>query len=573
MGAEGHKRRGVLSIRSKFALLVAFIFLPLVVINIFWNVQIQRTQTEHQAYEKASVLADEMMAAWDFVDINQDAVNRNPDGTFRKKQLVCVVAAKSISMLFTNNTEYVIRFTSLEPRQASNAADAFETEALRRFAERGETSYHAIETDAQGESVFRYAEPLVVTEHCLECHGTPVGELDQYGYAKEGMEVGDIAGAISISEPMEIYEEGMVASVAQQLFMMVLILALACGGMYLGVSFIVLRPLDGLRRAAKDIGSGNFDYALPVRRGPLDEIDDFAHDFDAMARMLKELCEDLEAKVRDQTDRFAALNELLLYQKGVLKRTLDRLNEEMLSKNNFFAIVSHELRTPLTSILAYARIILQDPTIDARTRHEVEEIETNGVLLLNLVNNILTISKTEAHKNDLVREPVDYVDLVTFVKEALEPVAKSKGIVLSTVVDAGVPVAMADWEKLRRILENLVDNAIKYTHPGGFVRIEVGFDEACDPPDVVLKVVDNGVGIDDGDLDEIFELYRQTRKQSSNRRYKGTGLGLAVVRQLAELHGGSSTVESVRKQGSTFTVRIPYVPVEVEDPDEDPSCG
>ena len=230
--------------------------------------------------------------------------------------------------------------------------------------------------------------------------------------------------------------------------------------------------------------------------------------------------------------------------------------------------MSHELRTPLTSILAFARILRGTDSLDDKTRSAVEEIEANATLLLNMVNNILTISKAEAHKNELVVEPVDFVDLVGFIKKSLEPVAKNKGIALTAKTAPDVPLSMADWEKLRRIVENLVDNAIKYTHVGGTVDVLVTFDGAA----VVLAVADDGIGIEAADQEGIFERYQQAG-QSPNRRYRGTGLGLAVVKELTELHGGTVSVVSARKHGSTFTVRIPYVPVDTEEYDEEDPAG
>ena len=234
--------------------------------------------------------------------------------------------------------------------------------------------------------------------------------------------------------------------------------------------------------------------------------------------------------------------------------------------------MSHELRTPLTSILAFARILRATDTLDVKTQGAVEEIEANATLLLNMVNNILTISKAEAHRNELVREPVDFVDLIGFIKNSLEPVARNKDVALRAKTDPDVPLSMADWEKLRRIVENLVDNAIKYTHAGGTVDVRVAFEQASGEGEaggfVVITVADDGIGIAAEDQDGIFERYRQAG-QSPNRRYRGTGLGLAVVKELTELHGGAVSVTSERKQGSTFAVRIPYVPVDTEEYDED----
>ena len=590
-------------LRSKMAIIVAVIIVVLMGADALWNINLQRQQAENEAREKAEVLASEMRAVWDFIDMNQDVINRADDGSFRTKTLVCVVAAKSVSTLFTQNTDYEIRFTGENPRQKANAPDDFEQQAIDAFkADLSLKSYSGVQVDEEtGQQVFRYIEPFYVTEACLECHGDPVGEIDQYGYPKEGKQVGEVGGAMSITEPMNIYEEGIAASVTQQA-LMVLIMVLAAGlGIFFAADRLLLRPIEGLSRAAHDIESGNFNYKLDtsLRHGGEDELSQLTRDFDSMAHHLESLCTDLNAEVEKQTSEARVLNEMLMYQQRELKNAVDKLHEESAYKSEFFAIVSHELRTPLTSILAFARLLLENEDLDAKTRDSVADIEANGTLLLNLVNNILTISKAEANRNELLVEPVDFVDLVGFIHKTLDPIAANKDISLSAKADADVPISMADWEKLRRVVENLADNAIKYTHRGGRVTIHVAFlpanrcstavsEEISDVPShdwevplptesaphgtIVVTVADDGVGIDEQDLEEIFDLYKQA-DQSSNRRYRGTGLGLAVVKELTELHGGCATVESKRKVGSTFCVRIPYVPVpDEEDFDEDSDC-
>lgn len=578
-------------IRFKIAVSIGVIMVALMAVDVLWNLSLQNAQAENEAREKAEVLAAEMRAAWDFVDMNQDVINRAEDGTFRTKHLVCVVAAKSISMLFTTETDYSIRFTNDTPRQAANAPDEFEQEALAAFnADPERKAFWRVVDAGDGTRVFRYTEPLYVTESCLECHGDPVGEPDQYGYPKEGMQVGQVGGAMSIIEPMDIYADGIQNSVMQQVIMVLCVMAAAFAGLYFVTSRLVLRPIDELRTAAGAVGKGDFNYTLTVPdpgERPRDELAELTGEFDRMARDLEALYADLEGQVRSKTDDLMVLNDMLNYQKRELKVALDRLGDEVAYKNEFFAIVSHELRTPLTSILAYARILNADDSLAPKTREAVGEIESNATLLLNMVNNILVISKHAAKKDELLPEPVDFVDLAQFVRKALAPIAADKDVRLACTVAPNVPLSMADWEKLRRILENLVNNAIKYTHRGGFVRLTIGFEDGkadsrresekadTNAPDgedaaagwIVMRVADDGMGIAPEELDQIFELYKQAG-QSANRRYRGTGLGLAVVRDLTELHGGTVTVESRVKKGSTFTVRIPYVPV-IEEEDEE----
>lgn len=578
-------------IRFKIAVSIGVIMVALMAVDILWNLSLQNAQAENEAREKAEVLAAEMRAAWDFVDMNQEVINRAEDGTFRTKHLVCVVAAKSISMLFTTETDYSIRFTNDTPRQAANAPDAFEQEALAAFnADPDRKAFWRVVDAGDGTRVFRYTEPLYVTESCLECHGDPVGELDQYGYPKEGMQVGQVGGAMSITEPMDIYAAGIQDSMMQQAIMVLFMMVAAFIGLYFVTSRLVLQPIDELRGAAGAVGKGDFNYTLTVPdpgERPRDELAELTGEFDRMARDLEALYADLEGQVRSKTDDLMVLNDMLNYQKRELKVALDRLGDEVAYKNEFFAIVSHELRTPLTSILAYARILNADNSLAPKTREAVGEIESNATLLLNMVNNILVISKHAAKKDELLTEPVDFVDLAQFVRKALAPIAEGKDVRLTCTVAPNVPLSMADWEKLRRILENLVNNAIKYTHRGGFVRLTIGFEDGkadsrresekadTNAPDgedaaagwIVMRVADDGMGIAPEELDQIFELYKQAG-QSANRRYRGTGLGLAVVRDLTELHGGTVTVESRVKEGSTFTVRIPYVPV-IEEEDEE----
>lgn len=579
-------------IRFKIAVSIGVIMVALMAVDILWNLSLQNAQAENEAREKAEVLAAEMRAAWDFVDMNQEVINRAEDGTFRTKHLVCVVAAKSISMLFTTETDYSIRFTNDTPRQAANAPDAFEQEALAAFnADPDRKAFWRVVDAGDGTRVFRYTEPLYVTESCLECHGDPVGEVDQYGYPKEGMQVGQVGGAMSITEPMGIYAAGIQDSMMQQAIMVLFMMVAAFIGLYFVTSRLVLQPIDELRSAAGAVGKGDFNYTLTVPdpgERPRDELAELTGEFDRMARDLEALYADLEGQVRSKTDDLMVLNDMLNYQKRELKVALDRLGDEVAYKNEFFAIVSHELRTPLTSILAYARILNADDSLAPKTREAVGEIESNATLLLNMVNNILVISKHAAKKDELLPEPVDFVDLAQFVRKALVPIAEGKDVRLSCSVAPDVPLSMADWEKLRRILENLVNNAIKYTHRGGFVRLTIGFesgeeanhghgnhpgthvpdDEDAAPAGwIVMRVADDGMGIAPEELDQIFELYKQAG-QSANRRYRGTGLGLAVVRDLTELHGGTVAVESRVKEGSTFTVRIPYAPV-IEEEDEE----
>lgn len=574
------KKRFRHSIRLRMAIVIGTIIAVVMIADAFLSTAIQQRQAENEALEKAQILAEEMRATWDFVDNNQDQINRNDDGTFRSKALVCVVAAKSVSTLFTENTDYVIHFVQESPRLKRSTPDEFEQAAFDAFAEDPDRkAYYGVVTDkASGERMFRYAEPLYVTQTCLECHGEPAGELDQFGFEKEGMQLGDVGGIMSIIEPMQIYSQGIFLSSIQQVIILLIMVTFVSLGMYIAITKFVLRPIDDLDQAAERISQGNFEYRLPrIKKSrqkvseesdiPADEIEDFTRSFDNMARQLQRLYCNLSEEVESQTCELQKLNEKLAHQSDELKRAYDKLSEESAYKNEFFAIVSHELRTPLTSVMAYARRLKNSEGICERDLDSVIQIETSANVLLNLVNNILTLSKAEAGKNALELGPIDFVELLKFVEKTLRPLAANKNIELVSHADANVPIAMADWEKMRRVIDNLADNAIKYTHEGGSVDVHAWLDE--NENEIVIDVVDNGIGIDPKDQDSIFEAYEQARRMPVSHHIRGTGLGLAVVKELVRLHGGSVSVQSTPKQGSTFTVRIPTIAAVSRDIDDE----
>ncbi|MBR2835185.1 MAG: DUF3365 domain-containing protein [Coriobacteriales bacterium] len=554
-----------IGVRTKIAMVIVFVVLAATAADLIWNQVFYQNVAQSQALEKAELLTQEMRAVWDYNNNVQDVANRNEDGTVRSKQLVCVVAAKAVSALFTQKTDYEITFVRNNPRQASAEPDEFERQALQAF-EQGEQSYYGVVHAQTGDS-FRYLVPLYTEQSCLECHGDPAGELDQYGYAKEGMKEGDIAGAISITEPMAMYYEAARTSSLGQLTVMLALVFFILAVLYAATSRLILKPVRLLEHAASQVANGDLSasFTLPATRTK-DEMIQLGDELENMACRLRVLYNDFETEVASQTEELTRLNAELVEREKALQDAMERLTEEMSYKNDFFAIVSHELKTPLTSIIAYSRMLDDDKTLSPHVHDSIQEIQHNAVNLLNMVNNILILAKNDAGRNEVVLDPVDVVDLVGHLKNTVKPIAQAKGIELTTRIAPGVSLIMADQEKLRRILENLVDNAIKYTRSGGHVDVDVSLANNM----VQFRVSDTGNGIDSQDIKYIFERFLQLG--SSKKRSKGTGLGLAVVKELALLMGGSVRVESAVQKGSTFIVDIPNIPVDMEEYNEDTCC-
>lgn len=536
----------------KFAVLFVAVIAVLLGFNVAWRQHTQHEQTERELLEKAQVLAVEMDAVWDFMERNQNQFKTDEDGNYT---LYCVVAAKSISRSFTAETDYIIHYTNTSTRRKSDAPDEFEREALEALkSDPSLGSYYALTTDDEGYDVFRYVEPLFVTESCLDCHGEPAGELDVLGYEKEGQKIGDIAGAASIIMPVDTYLQNSRTNLLQETVIFALVLAGGLAAIFFGIAHLVAKPLKQLGGAARKIERHDFNVDLS-RIGDRDEVEDLARSFDSMAVQLQELYDHLEQQVDVRTAELEQANALLETQRTQLEAVNEKLLDESAYKSDFLAIMSHELKTPLTSILAFTELWEQSHGEgDEDDRVAIREIKENGRLLLQMISNILEMARLEAGKATLVCEAVDFRDLAAGVAGTVRPIAEKRGIGLEVVVHDDVPVFNADYEKLRRIMENLASNALKFTERGGSVVVETRYDAMLG--EVVVCVSDTGVGIAREDVARVFERFAQCDR-SENRRYGGSGLGLAVVKELVELHGGRVSVESELGRGSVFTVRIP----------------
>ena len=223
-------------------------------------------------------------------------------------------------------------------------------------------------------------------------------------------------------------------------------------------------------------------------------------------------------------------------------------------KSQFLASMSHELRTPLNAILGFSELLNDDATgrFDEATRRRfLDQIHSSGVHLLQLINDILDLSKVEAGQMELQLQAVELRRLIDEARATVEPLAQGKAISLN--VDPGPELHLiADPAKLKQMLLNLLSNAIKFTPDGGRIQIRGRQVDSW----AEIAVSDTGIGIAAEDLGRLFTEFQQLDAGPA-RQQEGTGLGLALTRRFAELHGGQVSVESAPGKGSTFTLRLP----------------
>ncbi|GAC1546470.1 MAG: hypothetical protein NVS3B10_10440 [Polyangiales bacterium] len=225
------------------------------------------------------------------------------------------------------------------------------------------------------------------------------------------------------------------------------------------------------------------------------------------------------------------------------------------AKDEFLATVSHELRNPLNAILGWSRVLLEegDQLSSERRRKGLEVIARNAKAQVQLVEDILEVSRIVSGKLRLSTGPVDVRSVVEASFDTVRSAAQAKGVLLESRIDSGVGTIIADEDRIQQVLWNLLSNGVKFTPRGGCVRL----DARRDADGIVLSVVDTGEGVEPAFLPFVFDRFRQA-DGSSTRAHGGLGLGLAIVRHLCELHGGTVEAHSAGAgRGATFTVRLP----------------
>jgi two-component system, cell cycle sensor histidine kinase DivJ len=253
------------------------------------------------------------------------------------------------------------------------------------------------------------------------------------------------------------------------------------------------------------------------------------------------------AVTRDVSDRKA--------QEAELTRTRDEAESASRAKTQFLANMSHELRTPLNAVIGFSEILNRElfgALGEARYRDYARLIHESGEHLLNVVNDILDMSKIEAGKFKIVKEPFEVASLVKSCCDLMRHTAEQRSLSLIVDVAPGIPELPADKRACKQMLLNVISNAIKFTDPGGWVRVSA----RVEGESVELVVADNGIGIAEADLPKLGNPFVQANN-SYDRSYDGAGIGLSVVKGLARLHGGQLELASTLGQGTTATILLP----------------
>jgi len=302
------------------------------------------------------------------------------------------------------------------------------------------------------------------------------------------------------------------------------------------------------------VGLFGVDGALMVENGPMTALRSEGAVDDATDHPERELRDELVIEQRTYA-RYAApvrdTSQTLMGRIVVLRDvTAERESERL--KDEFFALVSHELRTPLTSIIGYLELVLDEGEgISDESQRFLEVVARNAQRLLRLVGDMLFVAQVEAGRLSLTRVPVDLGQVAADSVEAARPGAERAGVELTHEAEA-LPSIVGDGDRFGQMIDNLVSNALKFTPSGGTVAVRV-----LDGGDHVrVEVADSGSGIPEAEQARLFERFYRT-SGAIKGAVPGVGLGLTIVKTIAEAHGGTVELSSREGAGTTFTIRLP----------------
>ena len=399
---------------------------------------------------------------------------------------------------------------------------------------------------------YYYYQTVRAKESCLRCHDVrPAPGVPTEGVPPVGVAAGDLMAVVRVVMPDGLTKKAINWNRAILLATAIMTVFLAMLAAYLIVRYVIVKPLEHLRDVSDEVRRGNVQARAEIHTA--DEFEELGVAFNRMLRGLVDTQEELQK-----------VNESLDGKVDELARANLHLYEMNRMKSDFLATMSHELRTPLNSIIGFSDVLGSIQSLDDKQRRYVQNIRTSGRMLLDMINDILDLAKIEAGKTEIRPVMFDVESVVSAQCDMARPMAEKKAIDVTFEIGPGLEAVEQDQAKVQQILANLLSNAVKFTPGGGRVEIRAHLDDTTDPahPEIVMDVVDSGVGIAAEEQQAIFEKFRQGKvfqkgDDAMTREISGTGLGLSIVRELCRLLGGDVALESQLGRGSRFTIRLP----------------
>ncbi len=446
--------------------------------------------------------------------------------------------------VFICDFEQEIIYSTHSEKLRTRLSDSIQSRAALKTLDEilltGMPSESQFEDETSGRKRFLYFFPILNQQECHHCHGASRKVL----------------GTMAIRMDVERAYETVVAQRNRTIFLTIVGVSLVALITWLVVNRVINYPVRDLANKARQFADGDMTVSFSGRME--DEIGILGKTFNDMVGAVSSARRTLEEEILRKTTLLNERNRLinLLEKANRELRQLDQL------KSTFLANMSHELRTPMNSIIGYTDLLIDgvDGPVNPEQAKSLEKIASNSRYLLQLINDILDISKIESGKMTLSPKELDLSWVIESAVSAFEPLLRKKQFSLTCSVDPQVSRIYGDEDTIRQILMNLISNAVKFTEEGGITVTakpsERGVGPGESPVFAEIGVGDTGIGIREEDLGVIFDKFVQV-DLTTVRQQEGTGLGLSIARGLVALHKGMIWAESEFGKGSCFRFTIP----------------
>jgi signal transduction histidine kinase/CheY-like chemotaxis protein len=345
-----------------------------------------------------------------------------------------------------------------------------------------------------------------------------------------------------------LYQSGKAISLITGLIVIISVIMLPIL-IFIVVRNLLLNPIEQLAAASHRVGDGDLSIALPAHT--YDEMGILFNDFNHMINQIRHYQQQLEDYKQHLEDKVESRTKALETMNNQLELAITQAEQANRLKSRFLANMSHEIRTPLTAIMGFTEQLLHNDNAD-NDKQYLSTILRNSKHLLELINNILDLSKIEAEKLGVEQAPLNVVRLLHDVKSIIEPLAQQKKLAFTINYQLPLPHTInSDVTRLKQILLNIASNAIKFTEQG-HVAISVHYLES---QQLVFIIEDTGIGMAENQIKRLFSPFEQA-DTTTTRRFGGTGLGLCISKNLAQRLGGDISVKSTLGVGSCFTITV-----------------